>query len=357
MGQRAQQQQVTSFGTTERAGDRQPLTHLDGLLHLTRPSAETTSPVTSFDDLVIAAPGGRACPKWETPSPHQETSPAHATGAELVIDEDHMREPTAPSEPTAVFEPDGELLVPTEAARGPWNPDVLHGAAVAALLAGLLEAEDQVTVRVLVELHGPVPHQPLTIEVGPSDGGRRVKRQSATLCADGRPVASASVTRIRLTEVTLPDGATDHPLTFDPAATPDLTAPNRHAAGVVGWRSFDSLAMATRWERSEGPGPRKLWLRLLMPIVAGQEPSGAQRAVAAADYGTNGTFARLPWAQWSYMNADLTVSLSRPPVGEWIGMETDGIVQPTGTGLSIGQIHDRAGRVGQSAQSLLIEPR
>ncbi len=260
-------------------------------------------------------------------------------------------------QPTSVFETDGELFVPTEAARGPWNPDALHGAAVAALLAGCLEAEDQVLVRVLIELLGPVPFEPLGIELEPSDGGRRVQRQSATLCAHGGSVARASATRIRRTELTLPEGATDHPLTFDPAATPELTAPNRHAAGVVGWPSFDSLAMATRWERAERPGPRKLWLRLLMPIVAGRPNSGAQRAVAAADYGTNGTFARLPWAEWTYMNADLTVSLSRPPLGEWIGLETDGIVQPTGTGLSVGQIYDEAGRVGQSAQSLLIEPR
>jgi hypothetical protein len=126
---------------------------------------------------------------------------------------------------------------------------------------------------------------------------------------------------------------------------------------VVGWPSFDSLAMATRWERSGPSGPQKLWLRLLLPIVAGQVTSGGQRAVAAADYGTSGTSARLPFARWSFMNADLTVSLSRPPVGEWIGMETDGIIQPTGTGLSIGQIYDQAGRLGQSAQSLLIEPR
>ena len=57
------------------------------------------------------------------------------------------------------------------------------------------------------------------------------------------------------------------------------------------------------------------------------------------------------------MNADLTVSLARPPLGEWIGLETDGIVAPTGTGLSVGQIYDQEGRIGQSAQSLLIEPR
>ena len=264
---------------------------------------------------------------------------------------------TALRAPISVFESDGDLLLPTDAARGPWNAEVLHGAAVAALLAGSLEDEDQVMVRVLVELHGPVPFAPIRVEHGPIDGGRRVKRQSAFLYASGRRVASASITRIRQTEVTLPDGATDHPLTFDPATTPDLTAPNLHAAGVVGWPSFDSLAMATRWERSEHPGQQRLWLRLLLPIVAGEPISGVQRAVAAADYGTSGTSARLPFAQWSFMNADLTVSLSRPPTGEWIGMETDGIVQPTGTGLSVGQMYDTDGRIGQSAQSLLIEPR
>lgn len=261
-----------------------------------------------------------------------------------------------PSTPASVFEPDGDRLVPTEAARGPWNPDVVHGAAVAALLAGLLETEDDVVVRVLVELHGPVPFAPLAVERGPVDGGRRVKRQSAVLRAGDRPVASASVTRIRMAEVTLPDGATDHALAFDPTAVPDLTAPNRQAARVVGWPSFDSVAMATRWERSAGSGQR-LWLRLLLPIVAGEVTTGVQRAVAAADYGTSGTSARLPFAEWSFMNADLSVSLSRPPDGEWIGMETDGIVSPTGTGVSVGQIYDRAGRLGQSAQSLLIEPR
>ena len=268
-----------------------------------------------------------------------------------------MHDQTAAGDPTSVFEPDGEAFVPTEAARGPWNREVLHGAAVAALLAGSLEAEGQAVVRVLIELHGPVPFEPLTIDLTPTDGGRRVKRQSATLRAGGRPVASASVTRIRLAEMTLPDGATDHPLVFDPADRPDLSGPNLHAAEVIGWSSFDSVAMATRWDPPGESGPRRLWLRLLIPIVAGHEPSGPQRAVAAADYGTNGTYARLPFAEWSYMNADLTVSLSRPPVGEWIGMETDGIVAPTGTGLSVGQIYDEGGRVGQSAQSLLIEPR
>lgn len=57
-----------------------------------------------------------------------------------------MGEPTTADRPASVFEADGHRFTPTEAARGPWNPDALHGAAVAALLAGSLEAEESVMV-------------------------------------------------------------------------------------------------------------------------------------------------------------------------------------------------------------------
>ncbi len=132
--------------------------------------------------------------------------------------------------------------------------------------------------------------------------------------------------------------------------------PNRHAARIVGRPIFHSLAMASAGTRA-GPRSLKLWLRLVMPIVAGEMITGTQRAVAAADYASGGTSERLAFDHWSYMNADLTVGLSRPVRGEWIGMSCEGIVQPTGTGLSIGAIHDSDGRLGQSAQSLVVEAR
>ena len=32
------------------------------------------------------------------------------------------------------------------------------------------------------------------------------------------------------------------------------------------------------------PGPCRLWCRLRVPVVAGEEPTGVQRTVAAADF-------------------------------------------------------------------------
>ena len=62
------------------------------------------------------------------------------------------------------------------------------------------------------------------------------------------------------------------------------------------------------------------WLRLTMPVVAGETPTPLQRALAAADFG-NGVSAVLPWDQFVFINTDLTVYLHREPEGEWVCLD------------------------------------
>jgi len=57
------------------------------------------------------------------------------------------------------------------------------------------------------------------------------------------------------------------------------------------------------------------------------------------------------------MSVDLTVQLTRPPVGEWIAIACSAFAQPTGVGMGDVELHDGAGRVGQSTSTLLVEPR
>jgi hypothetical protein len=262
--------------------------------------------------------------------------------------------------PVALFVPDGaDVFVPSDASSGPWNRRVLHGGAVSALLAGLLENPEQILVRLLVELLGPVPSTPLRAEVGPTEGGRRVVRQAVTLHAGDRPVARALALRMRRGDVDLPEAATQHRIVFDPNDVPDLEAPNRMAASQIGWDSFDSVAMATRVERRSPVNIERtrVWLKLLVPVVPGRPPSPIENVAAAADYGTSGTSGRLDFRTWSFMNADLVVSLSRPPEGDWVALESEGLLSRTGTGQSIAAIHDTVGPLGQSSQSILVEPR
>jgi acyl-coenzyme A thioesterase PaaI-like protein len=257
----------------------------------------------------------------------------------------------------ALFERNGaSTFVPTEAATGPWSPDVLHGGAVSALVGGLLEHEEQVLVRVVIELLAPVPHAPLRAHLEPAEGGRRVMRQAVVLTSDDRPVARGSALRMRRADHQLPSTATGDPVVFDPAVAPELREPYERAARAIGWPSFDSLAVAGHVEPHDGAEPVRMWTRLLLPVVSDRPATPMEQTIAACDNAT-GINSRFDFRSWSFMNADLVVSVGRPPVGGWIGLESTGYFGATGTGQAVGTIHDAAGPLGQKSQSVLLDPR
>jgi len=122
--------------------------------------------------------------------------------------------------------------------------------------------------------------------------------------------------------------------------------------------SFASTANDIRFVRGayERPGPATAWVRLTVPVVAGEEATGVQRALGAADFG-NGFSAVLDWDRWAFINPDLTVYLERDPVGEWIALEAQTRLQPDGTGVAESVLFDQTGRFGRAVQALLIQPR
>ena len=98
----------------------------------------------------------------------------------------------------------------------------------------------------------------------------------------------------------------------------------------------------------------------MVPVVPGETPSGVQRAAAAADFG-NGVCGGLPFERFTFINPDLTVHLLRAPVGEWIGMRAASYygtsAASTGAGFAESALFDADGRIGRSAQSLIIDER
>ena len=77
----------------------------------------------------------------------------------------------------ALFRLEAGRYLPTDRARGPWSPDALHGAPVAALLAHVVEQErpaDLELARLTVDLCRPVPFAPLSVILERSREGRRV---------------------------------------------------------------------------------------------------------------------------------------------------------------------------------------
>jgi hypothetical protein len=164
-------------------------------------------------------------------------------------------------------------------------------------------------------------------------------------------VARASVLKIRRLPVDLGS---------DPGAPPAAPAgPEGGVPQFLGGRGnafgegFEIMAIDGAFGQ---PGPGKIWFRLKRQVVAGHAVSGVMRAAATADF-SNGVSAVLDFNAWTYLNGDLTVSLARDPVGEWILLDAETWIGPDGGGLASGRLADRDGYFGRASQSLVIEPR
>ena len=256
-----------------------------------------------------------------------------------------------------LFERDGTTFVPLSGATGPWDAGIVHGAPVAALFAGQFSTDGFSLARLTVELLTAVPMAPLHLEVTEPAGGRRVQRREAVLTADGREVARAQAVLVRAADLELPEKALDHETPFDPGAVPPLDEPNRAAAETVGWASFDSDSLVWSPTRIEGDRRTHAWLRLAMPVVAGTEIQGVELAAVAADYAQAAVHRRLPMADWSFRNTELTVHLAREPVGPWMGLRCEAILGEVGTGFNTADLFDTNGRVGRSSAALVVEQR
>lgn len=256
---------------------------------------------------------------------------------------------------TALFEHDGaNRFMPTQAAVGPWDRRLVHGAPIAALFAGRLTPTENTLARLTIEILGPIPLEPLTLERSEPAGGSRVRRQHAALVASGREVATATSVVVRRADLDLPAKALAHLNPFDPSTAPPLTEPNRSAAARVGWESFDSNTLIMESARVEGDQRPHHWVSMSMPVVEGTTLLGTEIAAVAADLG-NAVVRQLPYETWSFRNADLTLHFAREPVGTWVGLRSECLVQPVGTGFKAADLFDEVGRVGRSIGTLVIE--
>ena len=252
----------------------------------------------------------------------------------------------------AVYVPEGDAFVPTELARGPWDPNAQHGGAPAALLARAIEAEagDLAVARLTYEFLRPVPLEPLAVSTQLVRPGRRVRLIEATLEAGGEAVVRALGLVLEQGEApAVAPGA-------DPLPTPDGVDPSPSPPGQKPMFGGDAIELRFVRGSIAEPGPSAAWLRFAVPLVEGEEPSPVQRVAAAADFG-NGVSAALDWHRYVFINPDLTVYLARPPVGEWVGLDSETVVEANGIGLATSTLHDARGPIGEAAQSLLVGSR
>jgi hypothetical protein len=261
------------------------------------------------------------------------------------------------SGPDAFFVPEGHRFVATELTRGPWSNDHQHGGPPSALMGRAIErwgddAARFTVARVTVELLRPVPLGPLEVEVEPVRISRKAQRLTARLLAGGEEVARAFGLRIRLAELDLPPArVAPRPPFGDPLLLPEFVFPFfQHPVAY-------QAAVDIRIARGEwGRGAAAAWMRLRVPLVAGEETSPLERTLAVAD-AANGICPALDTSEFTFVNPDLTVALFRPAVGEWIGLDSRSLVVPAGTGLVTCGLVDTGGEIGHILQSLVVDRR
>ena len=271
--------------------------------------------------------------------------------------------PAAVSE--SIFLADGGLFVPTEHARGPWDPQALHGGAPAALLTAAFErvepGSELRVARLGFELLRPVPLAPLSLSTQIVRAGRRVQELAGELRSGEQLICRAGALRVQ----EVPPGLPGVPAAPQDAAAPGPEAmPGPHAGARCASRSRTAAPPASagaRWRcagwTSRGAlGPARVWMRLRHPLVTTQAATPLARAAAVADFG-NGVSAVLPFERFLFINADLTIHLQRPPRGEWIGLDARTLLTSGGTGLSESVLHDVHGPVGRAFQTLVVQPR
>lgn len=255
----------------------------------------------------------------------------------------------------AIYRVDGDDVVTSPDAAGPWDPRMQHGSAPASLVAWAAERiptpVPMSVARLTIDLMRPVPVAPLTIATEVLREGRKIQLCGVKLLADGVAVVNATVLKIRSQAQALPDEIRDLPV--------ELPSPEQsrvedgHAATSPFVRFVSMRAARGRFGRA---GAGAIWFRVDKPLIEGSAVSQAMRAVVAADF-SNGTASTLDFREWTFINADLTVSFARQPAGEWILLDGDSWIGPDGMGLAMARLADRQGYFGRAVQSLVIERR
>lgn len=255
----------------------------------------------------------------------------------------------------AIFRVDGNDVVTSPFAAGPWDPSMQHGsppAALAVWAAERIAAPVAMRVaRVTVDLMRPVPVAPLSIESEVLREGRKIQLCAVRLLARGVVVVSATVLKVKAQAQPLPSDAVTPPV--------ELPGPDQSRVEPADFSSspfVTGMSLRAARGRFGSPGRGAIWYRVDRPIVEGAPVSQAMRAMAAADF-CNGTSPVLDFREWTFLNADLTVNFSREPVGEWVLVDAETWIGPDGAGLAMARLADTSGYFGRAVQSLVIEKR
>lgn len=259
--------------------------------------------------------------------------------------------------PEAFFTVDGDSYLPGRLTRGPWGA-AMGGQIVGGLLGWGIEqsATDPQfqPARITVDLLRPVLLEAVQIRTTVQREGRRIKLVDGTLVQGGRTVARASALFLRRGEH--PGGEVwSAPVRMPPLPTDSGGFPADMPFLIWGYGATTEGSpgiAAGEWEQSHSQ--KFAWARLFRPIVQGYPLTPFVRMAFAGDitsslthWGTSGL---------RYINADYTVTASRLPDGEYVGLAAQSHYGVAGVATGAATLFDRHGPIGTGSALALAQP-
>jgi hypothetical protein len=261
----------------------------------------------------------------------------------------------------ALFELDGNSLIPTELTRGGWSDDAQHGSPPSGVLARAVEAMPTAVpmqvVRMTIDLFRPVPLTPLHTTTTVRRDGQRIQVVDTYLYAGDLEVGRASALKIRIADdLGLPAREIEP---WDQPPSPEEAEPvewHDTFGDTPGLTRFHLDAVEIRTFRGSflAHGPGVSWFRLRHALVAGEKPTPFVRLATLADM-SNGNSQALNPREWLYVNPDITLYAHRMPEGEWLGMRSAAHQHEHGIGLADTRVFDSQGPLGRINQAQLLE--
>jgi hypothetical protein len=256
----------------------------------------------------------------------------------------------------SIYRLEGMRAHTSKFAAGPWSRAMQHGSAPTSLIARMAEHKPTLApmrvARITVDLIRPVPIETLDIETEIVREGRKIQLSNIRLLAGGTPVVRASVLKIRTAGQPLPPQAA--PRKVDVPLPDDLADAGQSGDDPVPF--LTGLSMRAAKGAFYTLGPAAIWYRANRAIIEGEPVSPLMRAAVAADF-CNGASSVLPWDSWTFINADLTITLAREPVGEWVLLDAETWAGEEGRGIAFADLADTKGYFGRAVQNILLERR
>ena len=247
---------------------------------------------------------------------------------------------------------------PTPVAGSPWHPSLLHGGAVSALFGQVISEQaarhpDFIVNRITMNLLRPVPMQALTVSSQWLREGNRLRLLQVDVYAAGRLVAQAEALLQRTSPVVLPDYA---PRPAMPPAGPEglpvfdiqSMLDSKGLSIPPGFHTRVQVRELSPWNEQ---GATTAWLHIPVHIVAGVPLNPLSRVCMLSDLG-NGTGQLNLGGGMGCINADITLSLLRYPVSEWICFSSEAQLSQQGCGVVHTRLYDSEGAIGHVLQSI-----